>query len=621
MLLSAFSKDVKSLYEEKDEGGNGHNKTHLLEKLSLEVRSRESFDYASNEVHEGQNALLDLWKYMLGQLEETRRQSRLAMLLTLKSIVLRDEFDLGLLRKRGENGNQPSTGPAPVSEKDQEIFIRYKTHLLRSMGLCVSIFLSDTLSKGELMFCLELLAIAFFRVPTICGFLLDSADVQKAKPAEGKDSTSNEKLHAHSLTPAVMETFKHFQNEEKDSDRQHQAFFDDNPSLFEWTIWSQGGDDKSITASLTDVKLKLSQPENFFRFVSFIICHVCKVAVGEIRFGLVPGYWTLVRSVLERVSDLKASDYSEPIIQCITDLLQNKKLLCFFSQTLLHSTDSLNPNEVDISLNLLDEWFLVVAPDMADPLPGNMCFETLFDALSILLQSNHYQVLLKALTFMYMHSGRVYGKVRTKLCSLFLEKHFRSLFLHWHPEVRLMFHRILIYRLNRLGIKSESTDKGSDKKGPSRSFEHHLRNSVQKVLDFDTTGNSFNAGGGEGGKSKMSIGETMRMQKKIVEDPDLKNCACVFTPLNNSQLEVDIKLHDLLYSRLKELQGPKRMNVQGNPVRILTNEMDLQMYLPTAMFEFKNCARSYVRLQESVSDLQPYEVITPEYHFDISITL
>jgi len=644
-------------------------------KMCQDIQSSSSFVYTRKTTYEGQRALLDFWGFLLKHEDklnsesisnhragtETKSSARHQQLFldTMKALTLRDEFDLAQLRNksRGEGA-----GPTPISQEDKDVFNKYRILLQRTIEMAVRIFLSEKLIQEERMFCLELLAISFFRIPTLCGFLLDSADEEQEEdgeqergqgeekqPKDGKDDRKGEL----SASGRIIEAFKQYKEKAKAEDRKFFSFFENNPSLFDWTVWLQGVNDDWLKSSITKVKIKLSRPENFFPFVSFIICHVCKIAVGQIHFGLVPGYWTLVAAVLERVSRRRAAAYTETMVQCISDLLQNRSLLRFFAQALLLTTDAFDCASVDKSLNLLDEWFLIVAPDMADPLPGNMCFDTLFGALDVLLQSNHFQVLLKTLTFIYMHLGRAYGALRTRFCGLLLDKHFSALFLHWHPEVRLMFHRILIFRLNRLGIKQAGTDKQDKAMGPSASFEHQLLHKVQQVMELDTSSSDPTTAVGEGedpltqkksssegggGDSKQATatknggGETVHVQNRMVQDPSLKHCACVFAPLNNSQLQVDIKLHETLLKRLTELQQinqkspvEKKSDVAGGAAAAAGGgtrtspsiASSLEMNLPAALFEFRNVSRSFSRLQESVADLQPYEVITPEYHFDI----
>ncbi|GAB5360927.1 hypothetical protein AAMO2058_000670000 [Amorphochlora amoebiformis] len=625
----AKTKEFSSLLKAKD-AKEIENRTTILKELSRTVED-SSVCRVGPELTNSQKGLMDSWGLFLAAFSALTGHDRSIVLGIIKTITLRNEFDLAHLHEK--------TKEMPmVSKQDREIFHKYRSLLIESLGLGIKIFLAETSIPGGRMFCLEMLAIAFFRIPSLCGFLLDSAVPQTPRRMleEGKDSketeqrqTSNELLKA---AEAVLKSFDAFKAKAVEEDRKHFHFFDKNPSLFEWTLWLQGEDDKKIKEEIVKVKTKLSEQENFFQFVSSIVCHVCTIAVGRVRFGLVPGYWTLVRPVIQRVSEKTPMQYSETMIQCISDLLQNKQLLGFFSQILLTSTDANNPAEVDKCLTLLDEWFLVCAPDMADPIPGGMCFNTLFKAMSILLSSTHFQVLLKVLTFVYMHIGRFYGKRRLELCKVFLEKpqNFNMLFLHWHPEVRHMFHRILTYRLNRLGPKP-----GKDSSSQADPFEVKLRLVTMRIYEStphrpplpsspppDTSKSEQNTAA-----EKSPIKEVLDTKQRVEVsppprhpvdsdaasrapgDPELKNCSIVYSPLNNAQVQLDTNLATMLLDRLLELKGAENSKL---------SKEDKQRRAG-ALFEFRNVSREYLRLQNSVVGLEPFEVVTPEYYFDIAI--
>ena len=94
----------------------------------------------------------------------------------------------------------------------------------------------------------------------------------------------------------------------------------------------------------------------------------------------------------------------------------------------------------------------VANPSMSYPFPPSYCTPLLITALSILLAQEHFQVLLKTLTFIYMHTGHFTADDRTQLAAALLAPPtFPRLFFHWCAEIRRVFHSILVYRLLRDG--------------------------------------------------------------------------------------------------------------------------------------------------------------------------
>lgn len=81
-------------------------------------------------------------------------------------------------------------------------------------------------------------------------------------------------------------------------------------------------------------------------------------------------------------------------------------------------------------------------------LPPCLDMDYLVHHIAILLSSHHIQLLLSTLRFIYNVLDLFDGPRRHTLISkILLHHHFFQLFLHWHHEVRHLFHHILIYRI------------------------------------------------------------------------------------------------------------------------------------------------------------------------------
>ena len=88
------------------------------------------------------------------------------------------------------------------------------------------------------------------------------------------------------------------------------------------------------------------------------------------------------------------------------------------------------------------------------PLPQDprlVCVHALASALRLCVATGHFQSILKALTFLYALLGHLYGPARLVVLDtvVFHAPLFRALFLHWCPEVRKVFHLLLLYRVAR----------------------------------------------------------------------------------------------------------------------------------------------------------------------------
>ena len=84
-----------------------------------------------------------------------------------------------------------------------------------------------------------------------------------------------------------------------------------------------------------------------------------------------------------------------------------------------------------------------------DSLPPGFDYDDFWDCFSKLLDSEGFQVLLKGCSFLYNNLHLFYGRLRTRLVTDLLGKHFFRLFLHWSPEVRTAFQHVLVYKVLR----------------------------------------------------------------------------------------------------------------------------------------------------------------------------
>lgn len=83
-------------------------------------------------------------------------------------------------------------------------------------------------------------------------------------------------------------------------------------------------------------------------------------------------------------------------------------------------------------------------------LPPQFDIELFLGVISMLLTSEHFQVVLKTLAFIYNHESYFHGHLRVKLFEgLLLRTHFNRLFMHWMYEVRRFYHNIVVYKMFR----------------------------------------------------------------------------------------------------------------------------------------------------------------------------
>lgn len=83
-------------------------------------------------------------------------------------------------------------------------------------------------------------------------------------------------------------------------------------------------------------------------------------------------------------------------------------------------------------------------------LPDNFNYEYYFNLLNMLLDQDHFQVILRVLNFIYNSMDLFHGEKRVQLIAeVLLGKHFFKLFTHWYFLVRQFFITLLVYKVFR----------------------------------------------------------------------------------------------------------------------------------------------------------------------------
>lgn len=83
-------------------------------------------------------------------------------------------------------------------------------------------------------------------------------------------------------------------------------------------------------------------------------------------------------------------------------------------------------------------------------LPDNFNYDYYFNILNILLDQDHFQVILRVLSFIYNSMDLFHGEKRVRLIvEVLLGKNFFKLFTHWYFLVRQFFITILVYKIFR----------------------------------------------------------------------------------------------------------------------------------------------------------------------------
>jgi len=218
---------------------------------------------------------------------------------------------------------------------------------------------------------------------------------------------------------------------------------------------------------------------------------------------------------------------------------------------------------------------------ISTPLPASFCFDFFIRSLVVLLQSEHYQVLLKALTFIYTHTGRLYGDPRIKFLNDLLFANFYRLFLHWCPEVRKLFHYSLIYKLRR--SFDPERDKLIDKREKDEKKEEEKKKQDKIKTDIKRAGDD----GDDEGSGNEENGEE-----------EFGPCSFAKTTLIPSELVIDNMFSEKLHKYMQNISDQtSKANARTTP--LLHFPQHLAIYAPESFHEYHKHSTVFRKLQQT----------------------
>lgn len=383
---------------------------------------------------------------------------------------------------------------------------RYKTLLYNTVSILTRMDLDQDARPPNAISCeldqlqetkqiAEVLAIVFFRLPGQIQMM--SVDVIRSMVAKNiYICPASRSPRLHKVERTLINRLDHAapRCEWKDADK---AFIDNNPSLFHW-CWIDLGSVKEIAEDAFKAWFARKMHDVFFlnEYIRSISTHVVRVARCEHReiiWETIPAYRHMLRLYVpvvqyayvwtcKKMSDLmdaavNDSEYEDALVECkpiypishtatkhvfqtSCVLLADRRLLNIWLRLVFENTSVHCPRAVAQCLDRIRYWINAVGmlecgrvdcqhigPQMALD-ERDIDFDYFFKALSILLRSNHFEVLRATLEFLYYYLGVFQSDFRERISRFLLEHNmFLSLFLHWSKECRHMFHYLLVFKV------------------------------------------------------------------------------------------------------------------------------------------------------------------------------
>ena len=185
-----------------------------------------------------------------------------------------------------------------------------------------------------------------------------------------------------------------------------------------------------------------------------------------VAWSRLPGFKTQLICLLLELRESPVTKYSEPLVQLTNQLLRCTHLHSLLVKITFRKCSVHDVCAVSTTLNLIGSWMaslaarlqadavrsrteLEAAPVSQPLLRSTFDFGFFFEGMCLIFESEHAQVLLKGIEFLYRHWDLLPEDQAIKLRGLILGDCYWRLLLHWAPAVRKFFAHLAVFRLCR----------------------------------------------------------------------------------------------------------------------------------------------------------------------------
>lgn len=476
--------ELMAVRQKDDKEAKVRKATKILKMLQISHKaSMLSWVYASAEaLDETKSILLRLWQFLLENIRVRHYTLRNVFYELLFYLVKRAELsDLPLL---GFDSTVVTNAlgfkhTQKISKKDVEFGLKLRAMLVETK-YCVlqTVSVRGVMNNNLMFFVARMLSVLCFRLPSFGVELYQ--------------------LWAESYSEEVQELAAEFQIQ-ADADlfamdgleahldwrRFHKAIFDEHGEKVLKAQEDEAEDKYEVTSEASKARFRRLSGANEANTLNILlldqwlwyVLDTLAVLNQKIGWAHLPGYSQVLKVFFLELKTQKSGWLPPTLYKLSCTMLSNPSLINPMTKFLLSSTSVHDVTAVIGAVELLGVWMYMIrswrvrlssyrlshlenndrwnfhqddqysipAGDEVSLLPPSFDFRFLCAALRILLASEHTQVVLTTLEFLYncwdCFPERHADKLRFELV-----QSFPRLFLHWHREVRHFFHTLIAFR-------------------------------------------------------------------------------------------------------------------------------------------------------------------------------
>lgn len=600
--MQKLSKGKRKIIKKSCTNTKGAKKPYYFKENISELRGilieDNDFDYEKNVQSRLYSSylMLQLWEYLLSIIEDLSEEERITSLEVISKIISRRVFDP--INLESNENEEIYLGLFQSSIKKGTLKMKYKELIYSTYSFIITKLkmMKEFDEQPEyLSFAASILAICSFRIPDaieviniICEnktnikkIQVEDSDLKQEKTRVSSDFTFEElKTKDYIIIEIERRDSKVVSKQQYDRLMRYKKFLGDLKK-----VENEGHVNDLIHSAsdwIPDIK---THQDFFFIFLAEYITEIGSILYTDldIKFKDLPFYKKLIQLFLESQPQNFSENSSWFNVSTII-LKQNPLLLKKFINLNFSNTRIFDFQEVINSLDRVEIWCQGLSS-----FPCNFDYDFFIDVIRKLLFLDHFNILTRTLIFLYNIIDLFHGIERKKFINGFLFKEFFfDLFLHWNSDTRMCFHRLIIYKIQRIWRKQTVNIQNnlkfnqytfqlqSRERSNSRKFEEEVYS--RKLQTFLL--------------SKSSIKETILSQLS----DDQRNSEELLDIVLKSKL--DTYLHLVKSVNINDEENKKKK--KDDDENYLEIPSKLKPYIQSSLKEFDTLNQEYLKWKSSV---------------------
>ncbi|CAD8078040.1 unnamed protein product [Paramecium sonneborni] len=394
------------------------------------------FEYKSQQdLFNAQKLLIEIASKLLESADQQEESIREEYYILLKQIINRGE--LGLNQMGFSEETEKTSGK--LLKFKTEIGLNYQSFLYKCLGIVLQKLKQKSLADNERAFVEHFFASAYFKIPEFRTKIINS--VQRS------DDPQLPEWRSLTITKQTDEI----------TNKEFNDLFDWNRHFYEYLV-NQPKYDANINKLMEIINQEEWQKRIGKRGIAFFFflkewCDLIDISVvvkQNVPYQQLPGYNVLIKAILLEMKAKELKNYPDIMKAAMCSLLNNTSLLNIVIVILFNKTNLFDSEALLNCLEILNSCLQYLYNHKLS-MPTSLDQQFFLKGLRmILLQCEHAFSVAKCLWLIYNNYVLFPLDIRKDITDLLFENVATKFFMHWSFNIRMIFHHILLYRIQHL---------------------------------------------------------------------------------------------------------------------------------------------------------------------------